>query len=120
MTGFSDATGWMKSSLASFAGETVTLRRGALVATVTAIRGSTNPKLANDGGESYIELRGAEWLIPPAEYVFDEIEEEPLPGDRLVVGTETFVATPFVAGEPCWRWSDQTKTYYRIHWELEE
>lgn len=118
MTGHSDAAQWLSQALDDFEGEVVIVRRGPLETEVRAIRATNSPKLMSDDGQAFIELKGQEWLIQPSHYEFDEQASYPLPGDRIVVGSETFVVSPLFGSQPCWRWSNQIRTYLRIYTEL--
>lgn len=119
MSLFSDSLGWLQQSMDDNAGETVSIRRGELITGITVLRGSSKPKLYNNDGSAYIELRGVEWLIKPADYAFDGTQEDPLPGDRLVASDGTYVVTPMFGNEPCWRYSNQYKTFIRVHTEFD-
>ena len=118
MTGMSDAMGWLSNTLDTFNGETGTIRRGSKSTTVTVVRGRNRPKLMSIDGQAYIELEHQEILIKPSQYTFSGISAEPLPGDRIVIGSEEYVTVPYLPGEGVWRYLDQYKTYYRIHVQL--
>ncbi|WP_449314292.1 hypothetical protein [Rhodopirellula halodulae] len=118
MGSHSDALGWLNSTSEFLDGETATLRRGHHSTTVTVVRGSNKPKLMSQDGQAYVELEHQEILIRPSQYSFGGIKHEPLPGDRIVIGSETFAAVPYISGEGCWRYTDQFKSHYRIHVQL--
>ena len=56
-----------------------------------------------------VEDRRLDWLID-----IDEIDGEPVPGDRII-DEETEYAVQAFPGIPSWRWSDSSRTRYRVH-----
>lgn len=92
-------------------GVTYTPKGGSPIAEVVAWVGRTvfRQEPAKPGG-AYIVFGDRDYLIPTS-----GLAQEPQRGDRITeAGQGTFEAMA-PGNEPCWRWSDQTRTIYRIH-----
>lgn len=103
------------------AGETVTYRRGAETATLTAWRGKTafSRSAPEPGGASLI-WGDLDWMIAVEDLVLGDKRTRPREGDRIIAtdadGTEiVFEIQPTATGEPAFRYSDPLRLVWRIH-----
>jgi len=104
---------FLNRTLKAAAGVEVAYTRGDQSITLTATVGRTVFRRNEQGGAA-IEFGERDYIIVAADLTFGE----PAEGDRIteVIGgaSKTFeVVPPF--GEPAWRWSDPSRTAYRVH-----
>lgn len=104
------------------AGVTVTIRRGALSGTATAIKGQSEHEQVDDTGAIVEQVRLLDWLIAPAEYMLGGEAVEPKAQDLIeeVSGgvTYTYKVLSPIAGQEPWRYTDPHKTLLRVHSKL--
>lgn len=108
---------FLNRSLQAAGGVTVTYARGVTTARVPVVVGRT--VFARNGvSGAAIEFGERDYIIAREDLVLGGVAVEPREGDRLteVIGglTVVFEVVPPL-GEPAWRWSDPTRTAYRIH-----
>lgn len=101
----------------ALAGVPVTIRRGNFSATVTAVIGQTIFDGQTDVGIT--QFRSRDFLIVAADYNFgagpvepdrSDLIDETVPGAKVI----RHEVLPEHNAEP-WRWSDESRTTYRIH-----
>lgn len=108
---------FLNRTLNAAAGVDVTYSRAAASVTLTATVGRTVFRRNEQGGAA-VEFGERDYLITAADLILSGVAVEPAEGDRI---TETIngVAVTFrvvpVLGEPAWRWSDPSRTAYRVH-----
>lgn len=114
-----NGTDWLHRKLKQHAGESLVYSRGAQSVTVTAPMGKTMMRLDNSQtGGAIIEWTDADFLIAAADLVLGGSAVEPERGDKIRWTKEGITRVFEVlapGGEPCWRWSDEHQTVYRIH-----
>lgn len=115
-----DAQSWLNDTLADAAGVSVTYARPASSqsAALTAWVGRTVFRQQPAPGQAGAQVIFGErdYLIPVASLVLGGAATVPARGDRITeAGAGTFEAQPPANGEPFWRYSDQTRTVYRVH-----
>ncbi len=113
------AQAWLNDTLAAAAGVLVTYARPAAAQSVilTAWIGRTvfkqNPQAGATGAQIVFGER--DYLIPVESLILGSVVTLPARGDRITeAGAGTFEVQP-PGGEPPWRYSDQTRTLYRVH-----
>lgn len=101
-------------ALASQAGVSVRYARGNDDVELTAVPGS---HVSEDYGEDGIAVvsRMQDWLIDPVDLVIDSATVKPEPGDRITTLDDREFAVAYADAENCWRWSDQTQKFMRVH-----
>jgi hypothetical protein len=119
---FANARDWLADQMQAAAGVSVSYARAAGGAAI-----SLTPWVGRSGftaeveGGAYVQWGDRDYLIQRSDLTVSGSEVEPALGDRL---TETIngvshvfeVQTP-KSGEPVagWRWSDQSRSVYRLH-----
>lgn len=108
---------YLNRALKEAAGVTITYSRAAVSTSLTAVVGRTVFSRNIEGGAA-IEFGDRDYLIAAADLTLSGVAVEPAKGDRAIEtinGTAiTFECIP-PTGEPAWRWSDPSRTKYRIH-----
>lgn len=119
MTFIQNGQGFLNRTLAEAAGVSVTyMRPGASQsATLAAWVGRTVFRQVPAPGQPGAQVIHGErdYLIPVASLVLGGVATVPARGDRITeagVGTFELLAP---GGEPIWRYSDQTRTVFRVH-----
>ena len=105
-------------SLQTGAGVTATYARGATSFAITPWVGRTGfGRTGTDTGPALV-WGERDYLIPVADLTAGGVTQ-PQKGDRIteVVGgvSKVFEVVPPEAGEPAWRFADQSQTMYRLH-----
>lgn len=117
----SRAKAFLTRTLSSSSGVEVSLSRGAHSATLTAWVGrSVDLQVATAEIPALARLyTERDYLIPVASYQVNSVAVTPQIGDRI---TETingasvvFEVRPTDTDEPGWRYSDPTRSIYRVH-----
>ncbi len=92
-------------------GVTVTYTRAATSETVIGWWGNEQEDVVAPGGQvSRVDSTDRDFLFLASDLAMGE----PLEGDRINDGSETFELKP-VAGNPVWRWSDPARLIRRAH-----
>lgn len=113
----SGAQSWLTSTLRTDAGVTVTYSRtGQTSLTLTAMVGRTafSQIPGNDAGGAAVIWGDRDYFVRVADLTYGE----PRKGDRItevINGVAVTFECQAPGGEPCWRYSDQERTLYRIH-----
>lgn len=99
-------------------GRTITYARGAETATLTAWLGTSFfARSTEDPGASLVTSE-RDYMIAAADLVIGGSQTVPQSGDRIletVDGEELIFEILVTAGEPGWRYSDQTRQIIRVH-----
>ena len=110
-------TAFLNRSVKATHGVTVVYSRGAVSATLTAVVGRTVFSRNTPNGAA-VEIGERDYLINVADLVLSGSAVEPVKGDRI---TEVINGISLVfeivppLGEPAWRYSDPSRTKYRLH-----
>lgn len=110
MSVFDNATSKLMTTLRRYAGASATYRRGASTVSVTVVPGRTDADLVDDDGIA-TRMTADDWIVSAASITS---LNEPKTKDRIVVGGTTYEVIS-LGQEGCWRFTDQTRTEYRIH-----
>jgi hypothetical protein len=108
---------WLEKTRTKYAAQDVHFLRGD---SSVAIRATIGRSLFEDT-DNYGLLTRTEtrdYLILAADLLMDDVPVTPKPGDQIIEGGLEDGLIHEVAdppGQPCWRWSDQYHTTYRIH-----
>lgn len=79
--------------------------------TITAWRGNEQEQVVTSGVvSSRVDSTDRDYLFLATDLAMGE----PRRGDRITDGTEVFELRP-VAGNPAWRWSDESRLIRRVH-----
>jgi hypothetical protein len=108
---------WLARTMATHAAEEVHYLRGDSSVVVRATVGRSLYEQAGDDGYQ-TRTAARDYLIPAADLTVDDVPAEPQPGDRVVEGgleAGQVYEVMAVAGEPCWRWSDDHRQVMRVH-----
>jgi hypothetical protein len=102
---FTRAGDWLRQTLTDNAAQTVRIVRGAHSVEVAGVIGHT----------LVLTARIRDYLVPVVAYRLNGLATTPQRGDRFIESDgAVFEALP-PSGEPLWRWSDPSRTTYRIH-----
>lgn len=106
---------YLNRALGTAAGVSVTYARGAQSVTLTAWVGRTVfGQLPSGQTGGSVVFGDADFLIPVSALVLAAVAVQPSRGDRVTwAGLVYEIVAP--GGDPPWRYSDQTRTVYRIH-----
>lgn len=119
MSQLDGAADWLGESLMDFAGTPGTIRRGNDETDVTVVKGSNRGKLMTDDQSAYVVLKHQQHFISPSQYRFGGSPTKPIPGDRLTICGEEYVAVPIADSDDAWTYSDQNQTFYKIQYQYE-
>lgn len=119
-----NAMAWLARKRQEADGAEVTYRRGAQSVTLTAIRGQSLLRISDRFGNSRVERTQSDFLVLASDLELGGTATTPQRGDTIedtINGKAlTYKVLPPGEGEPCWRWSDEARTGYRIHTKLIE
>jgi len=115
-----NAAAWFAAKTASHAAATITYRRGATTATLTATVSQTVFRFTDPASGATVRYQSRDFLILAADLVDDF--SEPARGDEIdevdqAGNTHTYRLLP-INEEPVWRWNDNARTQYRVHTKL--
>lgn len=114
-----DAMVTLNGWLDDFAGKSVTYKRGAATAPVTATVGYSVLRQGNTEGLANVVRTDRDFLISVSGLVVGDSAITPRDGDKIVEVvdgvTRTYEVGPPFDGEPSWRYSDPHRQRYRIH-----
>ena len=108
---------WLAGTMAAHAAEDVHFLRGGSAVVVRATLGRAVYEQAGDDG-LVTRTSARDYLVPAASLTVDGAPVEPRPGDRFVEGglaAGHLYEVTSIAGEPCWRWSDEFRRTMRVH-----
>ena len=97
----------------SFAGTSISYRRGTSVLAFKALRGQRLPELGESAGHFQVHSELTDWIFPIAELV-TLTPPAPAIGDTVVVGGKTYSAMAAEDGKH-WRYLDPAETWARMH-----
>lgn len=108
----------LNSWLTTAAGVSITYTRGAQSTTLTAWVGRTAfARTSSEPGAALI-WGERDYLIPVASLTLGGTGVVPTKGDRItqtIDGADVVYELMAMPGEPLWRYSDPTRTVYRVH-----
>jgi hypothetical protein len=111
---FTRAGDWLRQTLTDNASTTVRIVRGAYSVEVAGVIGHTIAERTTEDG-IVLTARIRDYLVPVVAYRLNGLATTPQRGDRFIEADgAVFEALP-PSGEPLWRWSDPSRTTYRIH-----
>jgi|CXWL01.1.fsa_nt_gi hypothetical protein len=111
---FANALAAMRLTLAKMAGDKMTYARGTNQAVIIASAGKSTFETTNDAGLAE-EVQSDDWLVAPEELILAGEPIEPRHGDQITLQDGRVFEVMAIANQPPWRWSDQFRTWYRIH-----
>ena len=114
----STAVQWLADQLHDSVASTVTYERpnrspGSV--TVSASRGRSLLKLADEFGGVQMRWTECDFLIRAADLVLGDVPITPQRGDKIRLADGVIYEVVAPAGEPEWRWADPYHTIIRIH-----
>lgn len=106
--------------LGQAAGTSVTVSRsGQTPLSLTAWVGRTVFAQQPEGfGGPAVVFGERDYLVPVSQHVFGGVQVPPQEGDQwaeTIAGVACLFEVFAPGGEPCWRFSDQTRQVYRVH-----
>lgn len=110
MSVFDNATSTMMTVLRRHAGTSASYRRGATAVSVTVVAGRSDADLVDEDGIA-TRMTADDWIVSAASITS---LGEPKVKDRIVVDGRTYEVMSLGTEGP-WRFTDQTRTEYRIH-----
>lgn len=108
---------WLAGVQKDGASVEVTLRSGVHTTTgIAAVKTKSEALEEADEGK-FLDIESTDFLILAADFLVNGAAVKPDDGMTIEWNGSTFELRPF-ANEPCWRWSDEYETRYRIHTKL--
>jgi hypothetical protein len=108
---------WLDQQRRDFAARLVTYSRGSASVTVRATAGRS--EFDNTDREGFLtRIETHDEIITVSDLKLDDVSIEPLPGDIITVtlnGSSVAFEVRNIGSEPCWRYTDQYRTAFRIH-----
>jgi hypothetical protein len=106
----------LANSILLAGGEEVTYARGASSATLTMARGSTEFE-GFDAGDQEFTGKTVDWLIEPDDLTLASPVGNTLPavGDTITDSDSQVYTVVTPGGERCYRYTDQTRKFLRVH-----
>lgn len=102
------------TSLKASAGVTVTYTQGATSGTLTAVVTQDRLRISDGAGGSFLLHTDASFLVGVDDLAGVGVDE-PAEGDTVAHGGDTYEVMPLPGGESAWRYTDSTRTIWRIH-----
>ncbi len=114
MSQMSEAIDTHVTRLQSFAGETVTYRRGSSSVTLTAVRGQSDFDEIIGESETTVHTRTVDFLFDATELRLGGQSVEPTRGDQIVAGEDVYDIAPGVQTAIA-QWNDGRRNLQRVH-----
>jgi hypothetical protein len=109
---------WLSGQLQSFASKPVYYIRNGTELALCVTPGRTSAVLEPIPGESRLEYRDRDYILPSAQLVIEGAAITPQAGDRIretIAGQSYLFELMAEEGEPAWRYSDPSRRLLRIH-----